>query len=66
VIGMEARIDSGGEDGSEIEREIEWLIGPFVADANQAVVQSAMFTLLGFGPAAFARLTAAMWTTEDD
>jgi hypothetical protein len=56
----------GDDDGSGIEREIEWLIGLFVADSNQAVVQSARFTLLGLGPAAFGQLTTMMYATEDD
>jgi hypothetical protein len=49
-----------------LEREIDRLLGLLAGDEEQAVVQSAMFTLLGFGPAAFRQLTATIYTTEDD
>jgi hypothetical protein len=62
---MEARIDTG-DDGSGLEREIDRLIGLLAGHEEQAVVSSAMITLVNLGPAAFVRLTAAMWATEDD
>jgi hypothetical protein len=66
AIGMEARIDKGGDQGNDragLEGEIDRLISVLAVDADQAVVQAAMFTLLGLGPAAFGRLTATMYTT---
>jgi hypothetical protein len=56
AIGMEARIDTGGDESdlrSGLENEIDRLIALLSGDADQAVVQSAKFTLLGLGPAAF-------------
>jgi hypothetical protein len=61
AIGMEARIDTGGNEGdyvSALDREIDRLIGLLADDEEQAVDQFAMFTLLGFGPEAFVQLTA--------
>jgi hypothetical protein len=69
AIGMEAPIDTcgdEGEDGSVLEREIDRPIVLLAGDADQAVVQFAMFALLGLGPEAFGQLTATMYTTEDD
>jgi hypothetical protein len=66
AIGMEARVETGGDDRSMLDIEIDRLIGLLAADENQAIVSAAMILLVKLGPAAFARLTAAMWTTEDD
>jgi hypothetical protein len=63
---MEARVETGGDDRSMLDIEIDRLIGLLAADEKQAVVSAAMILLVNLGPAAFARLTAAMWTTEDD
>jgi hypothetical protein len=69
VIGMEARIEMGGEDGDEmsgLDHEIKRLIGLLADGENQQDAQSAMFTLVGIGPAAFKQLTEAMYETADD
>jgi hypothetical protein len=69
VIGMEARIEMGGEDGDEmsgLDHEIKRLIGLLADGENQQDAQSAMFTLVGIGPAAFGRLTQTMYETADD
>jgi hypothetical protein len=66
---MEARIETGSEDGDEMSglgREIDRLIGHLADDEVQAVVQSAMFTLVGIGPAAFGRLSQTMYEAADD
>jgi hypothetical protein len=66
---MEAPINTGGEVGDDVsglDREIDRLIVLLAGDADQAVYQSAMFTLLGFGPAAFGQLAEAMYATEED
>jgi uncharacterized membrane protein len=64
---MEARVETGGDARSMLDIEIDRLIGLLLAaDEKQAVVSSAMILLVHLAPAAFARLTAAMWTTEDD
>jgi hypothetical protein len=65
VIGMEARVETG-DDRSMLDIEIDRLIGLLADDEKQAIVSSAMILLVNLGRAAFARLTAAMWTTEDD
>jgi hypothetical protein len=62
---MEARVETGGDDRSMLDIKIDRLIGLLAADENQAIVSSAMIILVNLGPAAFARLTAAMYTTED-
>jgi hypothetical protein len=59
--GTEARIDTGGDDrddGSAIDREIDRLI-VLLVNEEQAVIRSAMYTLMDLGPAAFWHLTAA-------
>jgi hypothetical protein len=63
---MEARVETGGDDGSMLDIEIDRLIGLLAGDEKQAIVSAAMILLVNLGPAAFGRLTAAMWTTEDD
>jgi hypothetical protein len=63
---MEARVETGGDARSMLDIEIDRLIGLLAADEKQAIVSSAMIILVNLEPAAFARLTAAMWTTEDD
>jgi hypothetical protein len=63
---MEARVETGGDDRSMLDIEIDRLIGLLAADEKQAIVSSAMIILVNLEPAAFARLTAAMWTTEYD
>jgi hypothetical protein len=47
-----------------LDIEIDRLIGLLAADERQAVVSAAMILLVNLGPAAFARLTAAMCRTE--
>src|SRR5437879_193784 len=49
-----------------LDIDIDRLIGLLADDEKQVVVSSAMILLVNLGPAAFGRLTAAMWTTEDD
>jgi hypothetical protein len=66
---MEARIDTGGDEGdggSGLGCEIGRLIVLLAGDADQAVYQFAMFTLVNLAPAAFRQLTATMCTTADD
>jgi hypothetical protein len=53
VIGMEAHVESGGDDRSMLDIDIDRLIGLLAADVNQPVAQSAMITLVNLGPAAF-------------
>jgi hypothetical protein len=50
------RIDLVGGDGNDasgLDREIDRPIVLLAGDADQVVVQSVVFTLLGLGPAAF-------------
>jgi hypothetical protein len=42
------------------------LLGLLAADEMQAIASAAMLLLVNLGPAGFAPLTAAMWTSEDD
>jgi hypothetical protein len=68
VMGMEVRVETGGEDMDDVsglDIEIDRLIILLTGDADQAVVQSAIFSLLGLGPAAFGQLTATIYTTGD-
>jgi hypothetical protein len=61
AMGMEVRVETGGEDMDDVsglDIEIDRLIILLTGDADQAVVQSAIFSLLGFGPEAFVQLTA--------
>jgi hypothetical protein len=65
---MEPRIEAGGDDGdagSGLDNEIDRLIGLLADDKDQQVAQSAMFRLVGIGPAAFGRLEEAMYETAD-
>jgi hypothetical protein len=59
--GTEARVDTGGDRGDDesgLDIEIDRPIGLLVNE-EQAVIQSAMYTLMDLGPAAFWQLTAA-------
>jgi hypothetical protein len=65
---MKAQIETGGQagdDGSVLDIEIDRLIGLLAADEDQAVVQSAIFRLVGIGPPAFGPLSEALYETED-
>jgi hypothetical protein len=63
---MGVRVETGGDDGSMLDVEIDPRIGLLAADEEQAVVRSAMIRLVNLGPAEFVQSTAAMCTTEDD
>jgi hypothetical protein len=65
---MEAQIETGGQVGDDVsglDREIDWLIGLLATDEDLAVIQSAIFTLVGIGPPAFVPLSEALYETED-
>jgi hypothetical protein len=49
TIGMEASVDTGGDDGSGPDIAIDRLIGLLASDADQAVAQSAMIMLINLG-----------------
>jgi hypothetical protein len=51
---------------SGLDNEIDRLIGLLADDKDQQVAQSAMFRLVGIGPAAFGQLEGAMYETDDD
>jgi hypothetical protein len=63
---IEARIETDGDLGAVLDIEIDRLVGLLAGDEEQAVVKSAMIKFMGFGPATFVKLTATMYTTEDD
>jgi hypothetical protein len=66
AIGIEVRVETSGDDGSMLDTQIDRLIDLLAADEEQAIVSAAMILLVHLGPTVFARLTAAMWTSEDD